>query len=131
MMFFCMLCLARLRSMRVVCTYCAQKKGGQVVCVSDWWNDIITAVSLIRAIRALVHPVALQLVADAATVRAAKLGLSATCSIHHIHAHLKIHLPTDPLIRKILPSLFLGSFIILQQAGSQLKQVLRYSVSPV
>lgn len=37
-----------------------------------------TAFPLIRAVRALVHPVALQHVADAAAVRAAKLGGSAT-----------------------------------------------------
>lgn len=53
-------------------------------------NGIITAVPFVRAIRALLHPVALQLVTDAPSVRAAKLGLSATCSTHHTHAHLTL-----------------------------------------
>lgn len=43
-------------------------------------NGIITAVPLVRAIRALLHPVALQLVTDAPSILiAAKIGLSATC----------------------------------------------------
>jgi len=94
------------------------------------WNDIITAISLIRAIGALVHPVALQLVTDAATVRAAELSFSATCSIHHTHAYLKMHCPLTRASHIPPPSS--GSLVILQQAVSGLrKRAPRHSGSPV
>jgi len=93
------------------------------------WNDIITAISLIRTIGALVHPVALQLEADAATVRAAKLSFSATCSIHHTHAYLKMHCPLTRASH--VPSPSSGSLAILQAVSGLRKRARRHSGSPV
>lgn len=102
-MYVCIVCRIRKRERVKVCD----------LCVTLWNDIIITAVPFIRSVRTLVHPVALQLVADAVAIRAAEFSISATCSIHHTHAHLKMHCP----LTHVSPPASSRSFVILQQAA--------------